>query len=167
MLFQNHSIGNVDNNWDFGDDTYSQEINPIHFYEDPGTYIVSLIITNEVGCMDTISHEVEIFAQPEAAFTISEKVGCENTEITLTNTSSQEIYVEWTVETLGTFTNEESITFTLQDTGFYDVGIIAYYNEQCTDTLFLEEAIRIYKSPIAAFEFENDFGSGYFRGSTI
>ncbi|PCH93440.1 MAG: hypothetical protein COB85_07090 [Bacteroidetes bacterium] len=40
--------------WDFGDGTNSIEQHPVHVYNDTGTYIVMLAITNEFGCPDTI-----------------------------------------------------------------------------------------------------------------
>ena len=42
--------------WDFGDNTFSQEQNPTHIYEETGIYDVSLIACNPVGC-DTLELE--------------------------------------------------------------------------------------------------------------
>lgn len=36
--------------WDFGDGTYSSLQNPVHTYNSPGTYSVSLVVTNQCGC---------------------------------------------------------------------------------------------------------------------
>lgn len=39
---------NVDKiDWNFGDDTYSQELNPAHYYEEPGTYDVVLTVNGD------------------------------------------------------------------------------------------------------------------------
>ena len=43
-------------NWDFGDGMNSGEQNPMHIYQDPGIYSVTLIVTNEIG-VDTITNE--------------------------------------------------------------------------------------------------------------
>jgi PKD repeat protein len=42
--------------WDFGDGTGSTEINPVHVYEKPGKYTVTLTVTNDAGS-DTAIHK--------------------------------------------------------------------------------------------------------------
>ncbi len=39
--------------WDFGDGTISDEMEPSHIYDTPGIYSVSLTVTNELGCSST------------------------------------------------------------------------------------------------------------------
>lgn len=47
--------------WDFGDgSTGSTTESPIHTYEAEGTYLVTLIVTNASGCMDTIQQTVRV-----------------------------------------------------------------------------------------------------------
>ncbi|MDA1335714.1 MAG: PKD domain-containing protein [Bacteroidetes bacterium] len=50
--FDNLSNGNEENYWLFGDGGASTEEHPIHNYYDPGTYGVTLEVTNEFGCTD-------------------------------------------------------------------------------------------------------------------
>ena len=45
--------------WDFGDGGFSEEIAPVHLYESPGTYVVTLHVTNECGT-DSTTLEVMI-----------------------------------------------------------------------------------------------------------
>ncbi len=59
-IFQNLSNDNDENYWQFGDGTASSEINPIHNYYDPGSFGVSLTVTNDYGCSDTYSEWVLI-----------------------------------------------------------------------------------------------------------
>ncbi len=57
VQFINESIGAVSYFWNFGDgsqDSTSTETNPIHFYPNDGSYLVTLISTNIEGCADTI-----------------------------------------------------------------------------------------------------------------
>ena len=44
--------------WDFGDGTNEITQYPTHLYTDPGTYIVTLTVTNECNCVDVIELEV-------------------------------------------------------------------------------------------------------------
>jgi PKD repeat protein len=157
VIFENNSDGNINNSWNFGDGVFSDDTSPTHFYENAGAYPVTLIITNESGCLDTIVQTIEIFGEPQAEIVIDKPVGCEDLTVQLYNTSTQTNYVKWIVESEGTFENADSISFTLEDPGAYDVGLIAYYNEFCTDTLYWEDTIKVYHSPIADFTFEAEF----------
>jgi gliding motility-associated-like protein len=48
-------------NWYFGDgDSISNIENPTHTYADTGTYQVTLIVMNSVGCMDTLQAEIVV-----------------------------------------------------------------------------------------------------------
>jgi PKD repeat protein len=69
MNFTNNSIGGVDYFWDFGDGHNSTMFEPTHEYENPGTYTVTLFVTNNnfdpggnplCCCTDSTSMEVEI-----------------------------------------------------------------------------------------------------------
>lgn len=47
-------------NWSFGDGSSSTVQNPEYIYGDTGTYTITLIVTTEFGCTDTISYRVEV-----------------------------------------------------------------------------------------------------------
>ncbi|MBN1143091.1 MAG: immunoglobulin domain-containing protein [Bacteroidales bacterium] len=44
--------------WDFGDNQYASESNPMHYYSASGNYRITLIVASDFGCTDTISHEI-------------------------------------------------------------------------------------------------------------
>ena len=59
--FINHSSSEHDIiswSWTFGDGGISDNHAPTHTYDHPGTYVVCLIIQDNVGCTDTVCHEV-------------------------------------------------------------------------------------------------------------
>lgn len=62
VYFQNTSTGAVSWFWDFGDGNTSTLEHPQHTYQNPGTYIIWLIVTNANGCTDSISRTVEVTA---------------------------------------------------------------------------------------------------------
>jgi gliding motility-associated-like protein len=58
--FTDLSSGGVDWQWNFGDTTSSSIENPTHIYGAEGTYPVTLIVTNSMGCVDSVTHNIII-----------------------------------------------------------------------------------------------------------
>ena len=56
--FTNTSTGANSYSWDFGDGTTSNQANPSHTYNNLGTWLVTLVVTNSDGCSDTITQNV-------------------------------------------------------------------------------------------------------------
>jgi gliding motility-associated-like protein len=67
VTFNNLSIG-YDNliAWDFGDSTADNTFEPSHTYTAPGTYIVTLVVENLAGCIDTF--QLSLVVRPEFNF---------------------------------------------------------------------------------------------------
>ena len=62
VIFNNNSANGNAFFWDFGDNTTSTDVNPIHLYPGPGTYTVTLIVTdtNECYSPDTTEFVINI-----------------------------------------------------------------------------------------------------------
>lgn len=74
-------------NWNFGDLTpVSNSQSPTHTYASPGTYTVSLAITNNFGCKDTNSTVVVVNPIPAASFNATTL--CSSDTVCFNNTSS-------------------------------------------------------------------------------
>jgi PKD repeat protein len=50
----------VSYHWNFGDGHSGDGASPSHTYEEPGVYLVCLIIENEAGCVSDVCHEVVV-----------------------------------------------------------------------------------------------------------
>ncbi|MBZ5859251.1 PKD domain-containing protein [Flavihumibacter profundi] len=62
-----YSIGNdsiTNRLWDFGDGTTSDLENPIKYYKEPGTYLVSQKITTITGCFNSYTDTVRVYLTP-------------------------------------------------------------------------------------------------------
>jgi PKD repeat protein len=74
--------------WDFGDGTASTQQSPSHSYDKPGSYPVTLKVTN-AGGSDTVSHTVTAqVAVPQASFTMTPSSGSAPLAVHFTDTSS-------------------------------------------------------------------------------
>lgn len=60
ITFQNLTIGGVTYQWTFGDGHQSTMVHPNNTYDVPGTYIVTLIATDQLGCKDTVAKPITI-----------------------------------------------------------------------------------------------------------
>ncbi len=79
----------VSHSWDFGDGADSAEQSPTHTYQEPGTYNVSLTVSDDAGASSMSSRQVEVTdatqpnTPPEASFTAS----CTDLSCSFVNTS--------------------------------------------------------------------------------
>ena len=63
VTFQNLTTGGVTYFWTFGDGNSSTMVHPNNTYQVPGTYTVTLIATNQLGCKDTVSKPIIILPE--------------------------------------------------------------------------------------------------------
>jgi gliding motility-associated-like protein len=72
ISFQNTSLGNATNfEWDFDDGSPLNNLeNPSHQYNNAGIYNVTLIISTDDGCADTVTNTASAYALPQADFTV-------------------------------------------------------------------------------------------------
>jgi len=66
----NRSEGGESYFWDFGDGNTSTDFEPTHRYERAGEYDVTLIVTNQYGCNDTLTIEKAVFADDGGKYLI-------------------------------------------------------------------------------------------------
>jgi gliding motility-associated-like protein len=72
--------------WIFDDGTTGSVQNPVHTYEDQGTYTVVLMVSDSV-CKDTVSHDVVISHPLSANFTADPTLICQGGTVTFTDAS--------------------------------------------------------------------------------
>lgn len=60
VQFENASLNAWSYTWAFGDGNGSFLVNPTHTYTQPGAYEITLIATNQEGCIDSISKWIDI-----------------------------------------------------------------------------------------------------------
>jgi PKD repeat protein len=137
IVFDNNSTSEHDiisYSWNFGDGHNGDVVNPSHTYDEPGTYLVCLIITDNVGCVSDVCHEITVAAaEPDchAGFTW-DQVG--NTlEVDFSNTSTSEndiISYSWNFGD-GSTGDGANPSHTYDEPGTYVVCLIIHDSEGC------------------------------------
>ncbi len=119
--------------WSFGDATTSTLQSPCHTYAAPGTYTVTLNVSNGV-CTDTYTMTITVPNPPTAAFAFTNP-NCINTPVGFFDASFTNInYWSWTFGDLGTSLNQNPAhTYTFATT--YPVTLIVHDIYGCRDTL--------------------------------
>ena len=140
--------------WDFDDGNGSTEQNPTHQYEEPGLRNVQLIVTDEVGCKDTIKHFVNWFPVPPLIIVEpSTFVGCPPSEIAFVNLSTP---IDDTYEIIWDFGDggtsaDISPTYTFEGPGLFDINIEITSPIGCFTSSEFREWIFIDTLPVADF----------------
>jgi gliding motility-associated-like protein len=86
--------------WNFGDGSAVQTLNngtPLsHTFVNYGTYVVSLIITNNRGCTDTMKHIIKVGKKFPVSFTANPSPVCPLVTVNFTNTSPNKyLFDQW------------------------------------------------------------------------
>ena len=132
--------------WDFGNGVTSTEKNPRYTYTQLGNYSVSLTVTTDQGCIDTVSKSISVgLVNPD--FLLPEKT-CINEPVSFINSSSpQPTHVSWDFGDGSTATglNAEHI---YTKAGTYEVKMDADF-ESCNGSI--TKIITISEKPVSAF----------------
>lgn len=123
--------------WDMGDSTYSFGQNPVHYYEDEGTYYISLQVITAEDCIyyDTLTYGIIVYPQPSAGFFYDPiEISILNPEVDFTNTSIGAMNVEWNFGDYE-YSNDWNPVHTYPDTGYYEVTQTVFNAYGCSDTI--------------------------------
>lgn len=122
--------------WDFGDGTSSASQNPTHNYTTPGTYSVSLTVTNSGGCSKTLvkTAYIKVLSIPVANFSASNTFSCQPPVSTIfSNTSTGAASYIWNFGD-GNSSTSTSPSHSYTIAGSYTVSLIATSSGGCKDT---------------------------------
>ncbi len=121
-------------NWNFGDGGTSTAQNPTHTYAAPGTYNVTLTVTNATGCTGTITQTVTVLPNPVANFTYNGNQCLTGNSFNFTNTSAGGTTWNWNFGggTPGTSTAQNPTGISYAAPGTYTVTLDASA-AGCTD----------------------------------
>jgi len=122
--------------WDFGDGNTSDAIIPMHTYEESGTFLVKLNLESPNGCISNFiaTSANEVAQSPIANFSYTpEEVSVTNPVVTFTNESINGSGWSWDFNGAGNSLVENPV-FKFPDTGQQVIELIAFHENECTDT---------------------------------
>ncbi|OFY62504.1 MAG: hypothetical protein A3H98_13135 [Bacteroidetes bacterium RIFCSPLOWO2_02_FULL_36_8] len=162
VMFTVASSENLLYEWNFGDSTFSNEKNPVHYYSQPGVFIVTLKITNSKGCEMVISKKLGeaemglggVFGNLTAEFSTDEGsvvLGCAPREVHFINESEGAISWNWNFGD-GASSSEKNPQHTYLYPGNYTVSLIAKNPSGSSDTIVYVEFVKI-TGPVADYNF--------------
>lgn len=149
LKFYDTSLSNVNEfTWDFGDGNTSSLRNPEHSYQAPGNYDVTLTIIDDHGCTQEESKLafVNIEEPPTAAFTSDQQESnCYPFPVLFTDESvySDSGFQKWIFGDNQTGSSLKTPQHIYSKPGNYDVSLIAYSNNGCSDTIKKADFIKV------------------------
>lgn len=145
--------------WTYGDGgTFSTPAAAaIHSYTANGTYAPKLIVTDNIGCMDTLTTGSIAANKPEAAFTIGGGTNlCIGTNVVFTNTSIGAVSSYWQFGD-GFTSTATSPSHVYATSGSFTVTLIVTDAFGCKDTLSQPGYFTVSLPPVASFYMSDSF----------
>jgi len=152
VQFQDSSISAFTWAWNFGDGNTSTLQNPLHTYNTPGNYMVTLMTTDTTGCESTFSNPVPLNVQqpPTGLFTMSDSSGCAPLSVTMNNMSGTGLNYTWNFGD-GTTSSAMSPVHTYTNPGSYTVSLEVTNSSGCVDTMVASVPVIAGVTPVPAF----------------
>ncbi len=125
--------------WNFGDGTTpNANPNPPHTFANPGTYQVSLIVTTDNGCKDTIIKSVVVHPMPDAQFGIIN--ACDGSDVQFNDLSTIPITDTiqswtWNFGDGSPVVGSQNTSHLFADAGFDTVQLLVVSNFGCVDSI--------------------------------
>jgi gliding motility-associated-like protein len=126
--------------WHFGDmnnpvDTSNLK-SPDYIYPRDGIYLVHLLVKDAFGCSDTLTKHETVLLSPVSAFTIIKDINGVPGRIRMDNESINATLYEWDFGN-GIKSNEEDPLITYANDGSYQIRLITWAANNCSDTTYL------------------------------
>lgn len=150
--FTNLSSGASNYYWDFGDNLNSDIQNPAHTYSVGGYYDISLISSDNFGCVDTLEISNLVYIPgPVLDFNIDQFFGCDSLTISITNNSINTTNYLYNFGD-GATSNLQNPIYTYSNPGSYQISLVGEDSAGCQLALSSLDIITVDISPIVNFQ---------------
>jgi len=155
VQFINNSINGETYLWEFGDNTYSDELNPLHIFHLPGDYIVKLT-TRSISGEDIYYGQVSVYQNPITLFEIYPyEIVNDNQIIKTINNSLYADFYSWNFGD-GSTSNEFQPWYKYELEGTYNIQLTTISINGCIDSLMFHTPIEV-SFNIGDIKFANAF----------
>jgi gliding motility-associated-like protein len=125
-------------NWDFGDGKVGAGEVVDHCFTESGSLAINLTITTDKGCRRVLETQdyITVFPLPEALFTaIPTETTISNPSIIFNNVSSNGVNYMWNFGDNDSIFTKFEKNHTYQDTGLFEVQLVAVSAQGCIDSV--------------------------------
>ncbi len=142
--------------WDFGDNTTGSGSSISHLYNLAGSYNVTLIVSSNKSCSDTIVQQITVYKIPLVNY--SNVDVCLGDTMFFTNSSTVgspaaiASYL-WDFDDNGAASSIQNPTYFYPNAGTYNVKLIAITGDGCSDSII--SPVNSFNPPSSAFSFSN------------
>jgi PKD repeat protein len=147
--------------WNFGNGETSGQQDPWHVYSDTGDFLVQMVVTDNNLCTDTAQNMLSVYPVPLSLFDITNNYENIQGQILLDNLSENAVRYEWD---MGNGTSSELFepVVRYEDDGTYLIELIAWNNNNCPDTAYMEYTI-VFQGLYVPTGFTPDYGDAALR----
>ncbi len=145
--------------WFYGDgiSVFSGSPSVTHEYTASGTYAMEEIVTDNIGCSDTLLSLSRIIVhKPAASFNATSTGICARKSVHFTNSSSRAAASVWIFGD-GDTSSVTSPNHVYTASGTYTVKLVVIDTFGCTDTMVRNNYITVHPTPVSAFYMTDSF----------
>ncbi len=149
--FNNTTTNSQSQVWSFGDGSGSTLNAPYHCFMQAGAYNITLAVTDNKGCIDSLTRNnyINVYPNPTADFQVYPNPSAVNTIINFIDKSVGATAWNWSFgDAINSSSNLQNATFVYTDSGYYQIRLIVINGFGCSDTsvqlLFIEPEFLFY-----------------------
>jgi PKD repeat protein len=144
--------------WRFGDGMTSTARNPLKIYNNSGGFDVSLSVTNNEGCRDTLTLKNDIFVPgPITNFSVSDSVVCGISPVQFTDSSTDAAQWNWFFGD-GNTSNQQNPIHTYTTPGAYSITLTTTDSFGCSGFFTWSKMLEMNYAPTANFQMKDSVG---------
>lgn len=140
--FSDSSTNAVSWQWSFGDGTDTSYQNPAHTFMKSGTYPVQLKVTDQFGCVDSVSQTVDAYPVPVVDFSTDDTLVCAPYTVKLNNYTTHASTYTWSLGN-GSTSSREHPQVQYTDKGRYSIKLVAESQHGCVDSLIQPQLVTV------------------------
>lgn len=143
VVISNISVPNfalLDNFWDFGDGTTTTNNSAVfsHFYQNPGNYTIKLVVTDTLGCQDSMSVNIFVDEPPYLEMSASPTEICLGSPVYFVDSAAPNtIATQYNFDDGNIISNKHNPTHVFQSAGTYNVTYTGFY-AVCPDSVITQ-----------------------------